>query len=498
MNGNIITTSTAAIILFAASHSATAQRDLDQELVVSLKTAGFTGTVQQTLESRLGRHINRKLAGLGRLLWFDNAGGLHSDNTCGGCHSPTHGFGDTQSIAIGIKNNNIVGARRSGPRNQRRTPTVANTAFYPNLMWNGRFLSGSGDPFNNANGFLFPEPESNTLFPPFDPVVTHLLIAQAHIPPTELVEVAGFTGTAGTLGPAFDQFDDGMGSPVPLPDSSGFRNEPIRQKVLARLNSIPAYRVLFGELFPTVAGGGPIDFTMFSRAIAEFEFTLVFADAPLDRFARGDSKAMTRPQKEGALIFFGKGGCVQCHAVSGQSNEMFSDFKMHVIGVPQIAPIFGFGTGNVIFDGPNQDEDFGLEQVSGNPSDRYKFRTSPLRNAALQPAFFHNGAFRRLDDAIRHHLDVFWSARSYHPKFAGIDDDLTYRLGPIEPVLRRIDPLMANPLRLAPEEFNHLVAFVRDGLLDERASKQNLCTLIPEAVPSGFPIPRFQQCPGGP
>ena len=194
----------ALIVLFAGLHSAQAQRDLDHELAAVLKAAGFTGTVQQTLERRLGRRINKKLANLGRLLWFDNVGGLHSDNTCGGCHSPTHGFGDTQSIAIGIQNNNIVGPRRSGPRNQRRTPTVANTAFYPNLMWNGRFLSASGDPFNNSKGFLFPLPEGATRFPPFDPVVSHLLIAQAHIPPTELVEVAGFTGTAGTIGPAFD------------------------------------------------------------------------------------------------------------------------------------------------------------------------------------------------------------------------------------------------------------------------------------------------------
>ena len=86
---------------------------------------------------------------------------------------------------------------------------------------------------------------------------------------------------------------------------------------------------------------------------------------------------------------------------------------MHVAGVPQIAPEFGVGKGNVIFDGPGEDEDFGLEQVTGNPNDRYKFRSSPLRNVALQPAFFHNGAFTRLEDAIRHHLDVYDSARNY-------------------------------------------------------------------------------------
>src|SRR4030095_16635875 len=131
---SVPTTSLALIVLLASTNSVKAQRDLDNELAAWFKKAGLTGTVEQTLERRLGRRLNKKLANLGRLLWFDNVGGLHSDNTGGACHSPSHGFGDTQSIAIGIQNNNIVGARRSGPRNQRRTPTVANTAFYPNLM----------------------------------------------------------------------------------------------------------------------------------------------------------------------------------------------------------------------------------------------------------------------------------------------------------------------------------------------------------------------------
>src|SRR4029453_3162547 len=124
------------------------------------------------------------------------------------------------------------------------------------------------------------------------------------------------------------------------------------------------------------------------------------------------------------------------------SNEMFSDFQMHVIGVPQIAPLFGVGKGNVIFDGPRHDEDFGLEQVTGLPADRYKFRSSPLRNVSLQPAFFHNGSFKRLEDAIDHHLHVFESAHNYDAKSAGIDRDLSYRLGPIEPVLQRLDPML--------------------------------------------------------
>lgn len=484
-----------ALLLPVCAFAAEPSWSLDDELSAVLDRAGFTGTVGSSIEQRLGRPVDPKLADLGRLLWFDTSGGLHNDNTCGGCHSPANGFGDSQSIAIGVQNNNRVGPNRAGPRNQRRTPTAANTAFYPRLMWNGRFSAPSGDPFDNSHGYLFPAPEGSTQFPPFDPVVTHLLVAQAHIPPTELVEAAGFTGTAGTIGPEFDQFDDELGGTVPPPDARGFRNEPIRQAVLARLNSTPAYRALFGEIFPEVAAGAPIDFTMFGRAIAEFEFTLIFADAPIDHFARGDRQAMTVQQKEGALVFFGQGRCSSCHAVAGPSNEMFSDFEVHVAGVPQIAPNFGVGLGNLIFDGPGRDEDFGLEQISGNPADRYKFRTSPIRNVALQPAFFHNGAFTRLDDAIRHHLNVFDSARGYNPVRAGVDRDLTYRLGPIEPVLDRIDPLFATPIDLSAREFNALVAFVRDGLLDERAKRQSLCDLVPATVPSGFPTIRFEECP---
>jgi cytochrome c peroxidase len=208
---------------------------------------------------------------------------------------------------------------------------------------------------------------------------------------------------------------------------------------------------------------------------------------------------MTPAAKRGALLFFGKAKCVQCHAVSGrsslgESNEMFTDFEERVIGVPQIAPFFGVGQGDTIFDGPGQDEDFGLEQISGNEADRYKFRTAPLRNLAASPGFFHNGAFTRLEDAIRHHLNVYKSAHTYDPVKAGLPPDLTLRLGPIEPVLRRLDPLLKSPIHLTDSEFSDLVTFVRDGLLDERARAENLCKLVPTQVPSGLLLLQFEAC----
>jgi cytochrome c peroxidase len=201
---------------------------------------------------------------------------------------------------------------------------------------------------------------------------------------------------------------------------------------------------------------------------------------------------MTASQKRGALLFFGKAGCVSCHRVAGPSNEMFSDFAEHVIGVPQLAPAFGAGTGNVLFEGDGHDEDFGLEEITGDPADRYKFRTAPLRNLAVAPGFFHNGAFVRLEDAIRFHLNVIPGARTYDPGLAGVPADLVH-VGPVVPVklldrgVRQLDPL-------DPDEFDDLVAFIREGLLDPRVNARNLCQLVPATVPSGRPVLQFETC----
>jgi cytochrome c peroxidase len=158
---------------------------------------------------------------------------------------------------------------------------------------------------------------------------------------------------------------------------------------------------------------------------------------------------------------------------------MFSDFRQHVAGMPQINPSFS----NMVFDGPGANEDFGLEQVTANPADRYAFRTSPLRNVALQPAFMHNGAFVRLEDAIRYHLDATAGAASYTTGL--LPPDLRGPTGPAQPVLDRLDPRLRTPVQLDEHEFGWLVDFVRNGLLDPAARPQRLRRLIPQKLPSG-------------
>ena len=456
----VLLTLAACGAIFAARGTAARGGDpLDEALGAALAQHGFTGRVGQSLEQRLGRKLDNRLADLGRLAFHDSLLGLANDNSCAGCHAAPVGFGDTQSIAIGVSNNGVVGPDRAGPRNQRRAPMILNNVFYPRLMLDSRFAALSGDPFDNSAGFQFPAPEGFTLSG-----LPHLLTAQAFIPVTERPEMAGF------------------GADVPG------SNDGIRDAVVARLNASEEYRKLFGQIFPAVKAGAPVTYEMLARAIAEFEFTLVFADAPIDKFARGQKNAMSNDEKRGALLFFGAAGCVECHKVSGQSNEMFSDFEQHVVGVPQVAP----AVTNVAFDGPGADEDFGLEQVTGSAADRYAFRTSPLRNVSLQPTFFHNGAFTRLEDALRFHLDPAAGLASYDPAQAGLDADLQGPLGPKQPVLDRLDPLMQTPVALSEEEFRQLLSFLSGGLLDPKARPENLRKLIPARLPSGRPVHNFQ------
>ncbi len=431
---------------------------LDDQLAGVLADRGFTGDIESTLEQRLGRRINNKLADIGRLLFFDSILSLNGDVSCASCHSPTAGFSDTLPLSIGVGNNAVVGPNRRGPFNKRRAPRLINAAFFPKLMWDARIVAFSGSPFDQNGGFSLPEPEGMSLSN-----LPHLLVAQAFVPTTTRAEMAGF--------------------------SFNGSNQEMRDELARRVDRVKKYRKLFKKVFPEVKSGAAVNYEMIARALAEFQFTLAFANAPVDRFARGERTAMTEDQKRGALLFFTTARCVLCHDVSGDSSEMFGNFFPRVAGVPQIVP----ASANMEFDGADRNEDFGVERATGDPADRYRFRIPPLRNVAVQPAFFHNGAFTTLEAAIGHYMNVERSLETYaadrvNAAFPG----LNATVGPREPVLERLDPVLREPIELTQEEFRQLVEFVRNGLLDPRARPENLRQLIPDSVPSRRPVPTFE------
>ena len=256
----------------------TARQSLDRELRDVLHAHGFTGGIQATLERRLGRPLDVKKAEVGRLLFFDNILGLHGDNSCAGCHSPAAGFGDSQPMTIGVDNSGVESRNRPGPRNQRRAPSVVNTQFNPALMWTARFVARSGDPFHGSLGSQF--------FPPENVIATTqtLLQAQASLPSTELVEMAGFTGIThnpGRTSTRFRQFDDGDGEALPAVDATGTHNAAIQDRIDKRLNRVPDYLRLFGEAFNngTTLPAGAITLHRCCEAPAEFQMSLPGARA---------------------------------------------------------------------------------------------------------------------------------------------------------------------------------------------------------------------------
>jgi cytochrome c peroxidase len=80
----------------------------------------------------------------------------------------------------------------------------------------------------------------------------------------------------------------------------------------------------------------------------------------------------------------------------------------------------------------------------------------------------------------------------YTPATQNLPADLSGPLGPMASVLARLDPALSSPITLTESQFDQLLAFVRDGLLDPRATPDRLRHLVPHTVPSGRPVLVFE------
>lgn len=139
------------------------------------------------------------------------------------------------------------------------------------------------------------------------------------------------------------------------------------------------------------AGVSKPDLPLIGNALASFIANKVSqcSPSPWDKYLEGDKAALSEKQKEGAILFFGKGRCAGCH-----SGSLFTDFDFHSLGVPQGE----FGT-------HIHRQDIGRAGVTFRVEDRYKFRTPPLIKVASTPPYGHNGTFNTLDEIVRFHIN---------------------------------------------------------------------------------------------
>jgi len=162
------------------------------------------------------------------------------------------------------------------------------------------------------------------------------------------------------------------GGPIANPGEMAFTHT-LAIDVLA---SIPQYRIEFAQTF----GAGEIDIEKVTRAIAEFEKTLVTPNSRFDRWLLGEENTITVQELAGYQLFKNS-GCVACHngpAVGGTSFQ-----KMGVVEP--------YATSN---------KAEGLAGVTGKDADRFKFKVPTLRNAELTYPYFHDGASDTLTDAV--------------------------------------------------------------------------------------------------
>jgi len=171
----------------------------------------------------------------------------------------------------------------------------------------------------------------------------------------------------------------------------------------------------YPALFERAFGSPGIDSQRLLRALAQFTGSLVSADSRYDQQQRGEL-AFTAQEQAGLELF--RQRCAGCHR-----EPLFSDFSYRNNGL-DAAP-----------------SDAGRAAISGRAEDQGRFRVPSLRNVALTAPYMHDGRYDSLQQVLEHYSD-------------GIRRSST------------LDPLLADPTPLSPEQRAALLAFL-DTLTDE-------------------------------
>ena len=74
------------------------------------------------------------------------------------------------------------------------------------------------------------------------------------------------------------------------------------------------YKKMFDAAFPEMPIEQRYSNEAASFALSAYLRALLTNQAPFQKWLKGDKNAMTEQQKSGAIVFFGKAGCVRCHS----------------------------------------------------------------------------------------------------------------------------------------------------------------------------------------
>ncbi|MFK7740136.1 MAG: cytochrome-c peroxidase [Planctomycetota bacterium] len=145
-----------------------------------------------------------------------------------------------------------------------------------------------------------------------------------------------------------------------------------------RLQADADYRTEFQTAFASAPNQQNL-----SRALATFVRGIVSGNAPYDRFLRGEVDAMSAAERHGQWIFESKGGCWKCH-----TPPLFTDERFH-------------NTGIGVLDGLAEP---GHSTVTGEASDRGRFKTPSLRGVRRTAPYMHDGSLRTLPEVVEFYV----------------------------------------------------------------------------------------------
>lgn len=326
---------------------------------------------------------------LGRFLFFDPILSGNKDVSCATCHQPNFNYAEFMETSIGV---NGVG---SGSKRQFNLPNDI-----PFVKRNSQSVLNTA--FNGIRNHAPYHPESAPMF--WDSRAKGLE-EQALLPIETLEEMRGH----------------------------GYPEDGIVKEVVERLKKIPAYQTLFTRAFAGEVA--PVTAQNLAKALAAYERTLIANQSRFDQYMRGDSNALSLSEKDGLQLFL-KVGCAKCH-----SGPMFSDFKLHTLGVPD--------TEN------RKESDSGVNGA-------YAFRTPTLRNLRYTAPYMHSGKLGTLEQVLEFYEDLS-GGKIVNPN--------------VKPV--QMDTLIKG-LNVRFKDISRIVEFL-NTLNDDDFDKT-----VPERVPSGL------------
>ena len=159
----------------------------------------------------------------------------------------------------------------------------------------------------------------------------------------------------------------------------------------------------YPNLFLEAFGTQTIDSLLVTKAIAQFERTLISANSRFDQHLLGQI-TLTASELNGFNVFMDetKGDCFHCHG--NANNPLWTDNDFHNNGLDATFL------------------DIGLGQFTGNPADNGKFKSPSLRNLEFTAPYMHDGRFSTIDDVINHYSEGLVNSPTIDPLMKAVND----------------------------------------------------------------------------